>query len=80
MSHSTELLTTAELATNLSVDCDAYLNPVVKTIGEWLVYRDEVLAWDDSCYFNNGGYTQVCAISDALTEVLGRRWWDTEGR
>mgnify|MGYP001821849703 CR=1 FL=1 len=80
MSHSTELLTAAELATVIAVDCDAYVGPVKHTVAEWLVYRDEVLAWEDNRYFNYGGYTQVCAISDALTEVLGRRWWDTEGR
>ena len=80
MSHSTKLLTLAELSANLSVECDAYASSVTKTIAEWLVYRDSVLAWDDDRYFNYGGYTQVCAISDALTEVVGRRWWDTEGR
>ena len=80
MSHSTELLTTAELSRKMTVDCDAYAAPITYTVQEWLTYRDEVLAWDDDVYFNYGGYTQVCAISDALTEMLGRRWWDTEGR
>ena len=79
MSHSTTRMTTAELKSKMTVDCDAFAAAITYTVQEWLDYRDEVLDWDDNIFHNYGASTQVQAITDALNTRFGQRWWADNG-
>ena len=79
MSHSTTNMTTRELASKMTVDCDAFASAITYTVQEWLTYRDEVLGWDDNIFHNYGGSTQVQVITHALNECFGNRWWANNG-
>ena len=79
MSHSTDNMTLAELSSKMTVDCAAFAAPISYPVQQWLTYRDELLNWENDQFMYYGGATQYAAITDALNERYGRRWWANHG-